>query len=328
MRRLTPNITDQWLEAETSVGFRTFYALHVRHLKRIVVIHGAADLVLSKVAQTYRERNTALVRWHSVHDPDTYTGVVVPHLETAWISAETFRLFSLPPGIAVESVPAGPDLIRDPEIAECQNRVKKCLAGALCALGEYELATRGTATDTEPLLRQWAHDWLDHAGSGNVPHDLHYFGTPLTPRGPHTAFVADEFKRLDTTMHLRGGCSTTNSDVLRRFGEMALMKGYQVCFYHDAFHPSRVDHLIIPELNLGITNATPPHEIPGGSTVIPVDTRFGRRHNMAEAESWWLVYQKLYSHAWLLMEEIGRMKQAASPRADADIAQITAQCTA
>jgi hypothetical protein len=96
--------------------------------------------------------------------------------------------------------------------------------------------------------------------------DLHFFGSPLTAHGP-TSFLESRFRQLQRTIHLEGPKSLSKHALIRRLGEIALMRGHSVEFYHDTLDPSLIDHLIVVDLALGITHQAAPHWLaPGASS--------------------------------------------------------------
>ena len=324
-----PNVIDCWLEAETAVGFRTFYSLHLRPLKKITVIHGSADRLLGQISKTFLDRGRQQIRWHSVYAPDLMTGLVVPALETGWVAADVVRHIEVPRTLVVESVQAGPDIAANPEIDQLHVRIKRCLSGALAALCEYDLLLPA-APRFDDVVREWVAEYLPdiRRETTSSPQDWHGFGTPLTAQGPDAELLSAEFHRLQRTIHLEGGSSLTHTQLVRRFGEQALMRGYKVRFYHDALDPSRIDHLIIPALGLGITNATAPHQVEGGHRIERILAGTPAPLSMEDTEYWWGVFQKLYTQAWRLMQQAADIKRGNTGEAAEDLAQLTAQCTA
>ncbi len=324
-----PNVVDCWLEAETAVGFRTFYSLHLRSLKKIKVIHGPADRLLGQISKTFLDRGRQHIRWHSVYAPDLMTGLVVPALETGWIAADVVRHIEVPRTLVVESVQAGHDMPLNPELDHLYLRIKRCLSGALAALSEYDLLMPA-GPRLDELVREWVAEYLPeirrHNGSG--PQDWHGFGTPLTALGPDAELLSAEFSRLQRTIHLEGGSSLTHTQLVRRFGEQALMRGYKVRFYHDALESSRIDHLVIPALSLGITNATAPHQVAGGHHIARILAGTRTSLGIEDTEYWWGVFQKLYTQAWRLMQQVADLKRATAGEAVQDLSKLTAQCTA
>lgn len=324
---MTSHITDQWLEAETALGFHAFYGLHIRGLQKLVVIQGPDSTVLQRIAQTYGERDVAMVRWHSIWNPAALTGVLLPRFETAWISAEIFRRLTVPPSVQVESLPAGPEAAFNPELAARQMRLKQCLAAAATALEEYELRAAGPEPDIESWICEWGARFLPRRTDGK-PSDIHSFGAPLTADGPHLAFLSQTFAQLDSTLHLTHGLPHVNSRLIRRLGEFALMRGYTVHFYHNALHPSRIDHVVVPDLSLGVTGASAPHDVPGGRVRWDIDTAFGRSWTVPDADEWWRVYQKMYVQAWCLMQEIRDLQRVSDPAMSLDAQRFVSRFTA
>ncbi len=322
---MTPQTSDAFLEAETALGYHTFYGLHLRGIKKLIVIHGPGHRILSRIAHTYEERGAHLSRWHSIYDPASLTGVVMPASETAWISGEIYGRVSIAPHIAVESLKAGPDLPYplSLEIHERQARIRRLLAGALTAYSEYEsLSLAKVNPDIEAFARHWRDKLLGRTTFAGHPLDIHSFGNPLTADGPHHHFMACQFSPLALTVHLVDGMPALNSRLIRRLGEMALVLGHTVHFFHDALDPSKINHIMFPDLAIGVTDATAPYAIPGGRQRLDTRTEFGRNRDVDEAEAWWTVYQKLYSQAWRLLDEIRRLRQSWAVPADADIERL------
>lgn len=328
---LTPQTSDAWLEAETALGYHAFYGLHLRGIKKLVVIHGPGHRILSRIAHTYQERGAHVTRWHSVYDPACLTGVTLPESGTAWISGEVYQRVSVAPHITVESLKAGPELPYplSLQIRERQTRIRRCLAGAATAHSEYESLC---LANVKPDIEAWARHWRDQLLGGTTfagyPLDIHSFGNPLTADGPHQDFIARQFSRLALTVHLVDGLPGLNSRLIRRLGEMALVLGHTVHFFHDALEPSQINHVIFPELDIGVTDATAPYAVPGGCQRLDTSTEFGRDWNVDEAEAWWTVYQKLYSQAWRLLDDIRRIRQSWAIPPDADIERLASWSTA
>jgi len=319
---------DQWLEAETALGFRSFYALHLRSVKRLTVFHGLAHPLLIHFAEMYQDKGADVIRWHSVHQANTLTGVIVPSEEIAWVSGEVYRPLRLPPTIIIDSIPVGPNVGISPDEVALKLRIKASLQGAFTALSEYSLLHEAASQGGEDQLHQWVQQFLDAPRPAGPASDAHFFGTPLTAQGPQCSFLAEKFRGLETTVHLHGDPSDMNARLIRRFGEIALLRGYPVHFYHDSLSPARIDHVIIPTLRLGFTNASPPHELPGGKHRTTVNPTAKTPPITAEGESWWQTYQRFYTHAWQLMEVLGALRDETTPVDPDALVAIMSRCTA
>ncbi len=316
--------TDFWLEAETALGFRTFYSSHLATVRRIVAIRGSSSLVLDSIAQTYTDQGRRAIRWHSVHHPDTLTGVVIPHRQTAWVAGELFATVSPPLGPILEWFSVGPKMASEPRLTEPKARLKKCLKGALTALEEAEADHED---GDRQLINSWVGQYLpprnQRPGRGQ-----HYFGCPLTSSGPQPAFLERRFSTLEITIHLSNKPLWTIAQSIRRFTEEALLRGYPAEIYHNTLEPSWIDHVVIPDIGLGITSARAPHQVSGGKVrawpyLVPAPAL---RND--ETEYWWEVYQKLYVQAWKIMESMREIQHQSQPQAPSELPRIVADCIA
>ena len=71
---------------------------------------------------------------------------------------------------------------------------------------------------------------------------------------------ADEiFSPLRKVHIIKGGPGTGKSTLLKRAAAAAESKGYEVERYYCSSDSHSLDGIVIPELNLGLTDGTPPH---------------------------------------------------------------------
>lgn len=320
-----PLSIDCWLEAETALGFRTFYAGHLSAVRRVVAIRGPSAPILDSIAKTYTDQGRRVVKWHAVHSRDGLRGVVVPQRQTAWVAEELFEQIPAAAGPEPERMIVGPNPPFDPRLAELKSRLRKCLAAALTALNEWESGFDAAAAWDRSLTDAWCARWLQSSKT-RPGRARHYFGSPLTPQGPDLSFLSQRFSRLETTVHLRGTPSASAGQALRRFGDQAILRGYSVDIYHDSLDPSRIDHLVVPELSLGLTHARPPHDLAEGRSALwPLGQSVLAN---PESERWWNVFQDLYVQSWHIMEDIQAVARQTLPACPAELSRIVKACTA
>lgn len=295
---MTVDIVDCWLEAETAFGFRTFYATHLSSAQTILVVPQISPLILNHIADCYTQPQDFVMRWHSVYDPTQYTGVSLPRQQLAWIAADLLPLLAPHPSLPLKGVHKPlPTTITDPPVRS-HDRIKRSLNAALTALREGE--TQDDAWSKIGPVDAWVDRYLA-PGQTHVARALHFFGSPLTPTGPDVTFLRQQFSPLHTTIHLPSLERERSAQFLRRFAEQALIKGYAVWIYHDALDPYLIDHLIVPKLSLGMTSARAPHLLTGGESAIWMGSRTALT---SSRESWWKLFQNMYTHAWQLMAEM------------------------
>ncbi len=85
-----------------------------------------------------------------------------------------------------------------------------------------------------------------------------YFIGANTSRG-FINYGDDIFADLHKLYVIKGGPGTGKSTFMRRLAKMACEKGYDVEYYYCSSDPSSLDGVVIPPLNIGITDGTPPH---------------------------------------------------------------------
>ncbi|MHB9145885.1 MAG: PRK06851 family protein [Symbiobacteriia bacterium] len=131
------------------------------------------------------------------------------------------------------------------------------------ALGVHWLNTK-----TEELLVEiFGPKRLNKPGS-----ERHLFASAITPEGPRhhlDTLVGPMAHRYIWT----GEPGTGKSTMIKKLADAAVQKGYQVELFHCPMDPKKVDHVLIPELNLALVKSIPPHTFPSrlGDGVIDTD---------------------------------------------------------
>ncbi|MGE5591929.1 MAG: PRK06851 family protein [Bacillota bacterium] len=122
--------------------------------------------------------------------------------------------------------------------------------------------------------------------------ERHLFGGAITPEGPMNfldSLVGPVTRRYIWT----GAPGTGKTPMIRKLAEAAVQKGYFVEFFHCPMNPSRVDHAVIPELNVALISSIEPHVYATrlGDVVIDTDAYTDQsllephREDMAAAEA-------------------------------------------
>lgn len=298
----TPPI-DEWLEAETARGFRSFYAAHLQTIRQVNVVNALHIPV--ELEEEMASRDIPWHRWHCVYHPADSVGLLVPQHHQAWLVASRVQYLPATLQSALNITPL-------PLVAYDETRFRRiqhCLAGALTALGECEALYHPIPqTVLHHLIEQWTTQYLPPARRPSGAWGPHFFGSPLTREGPHTEFLATRFSQLDTIIQILDAPPTTISRLIRRMGELALLHGIAPEWYHDGLNPDHIDHLVLPTVGVGVTHAQAPHwihPISGEKITWNLSTLSSvslPSHDMREP--WGIVFQHLYTQAWHLMAEI------------------------
>lgn len=84
------------------------------------------------------------------------------------------------------------------------------------------------------------------------------FATAITPDGP-VSHLETVVGHLSKRYIINGDDGTGKTTLVRRLLEAALARGYNVTAFHCALNPNLVDHLVIHDLSLAVTNNVEPH---------------------------------------------------------------------
>lgn len=88
--------------------------------------------------------------------------------------------------------------------------------------------------------------------------ERHLFASAITPEGPK--HYLDTLIGPVANRYIFGGSSGTGkSTMIRKLADAAVQKGYYVELFHCPMDPKKVDHVLIPELNLALVKSIPPH---------------------------------------------------------------------
>lgn len=87
-----------------------------------------------------------------------------------------------------------------------------------------------------------------------------YFAEGNTARGPISLFDSS-LQQLNRLYILKGGPGTGKSTMIRTLGQKFAQKGYDLWYIHCARDHDSLDGLIVPALQFGIVDGTPPHVI-------------------------------------------------------------------
>lgn len=94
--------------------------------------------------------------------------------------------------------------------------------------------------------------------AGLIPKERHLFASGITPKGPCNYFETI-FNGMNKRYILTGEPGTGKSTIVEKIYRTALQLGYDVEAYHCSLVPSKLEHLLIPELGVAIVTSSEPH---------------------------------------------------------------------
>jgi len=121
------------------------------------------------------------------------------------------------------------------------------------------------------LAEELVHEVLGSAPPRRRPGRVRpLFASAITPGGCRHG-MDTIFAPLSRRYVLCGPRGTGKGTIVRRLREEAVRRGYDVETFHCGLDPHREEHLVIPELGVGVTTGEPPHtscEPRGGDVVL------------------------------------------------------------
>ncbi|MGE5653456.1 MAG: hypothetical protein ACM3ZQ_04195, partial [Bacillota bacterium] len=108
----------------------------------------------------------------------------------------------------------------------------------------------------------------DQIPGGTKP-QRHLFASAISPQGP-VNFLDTVVDTMARRFVIKGDMGTGKSTLVKKVFEEAVSRGYYVEAYHCALTHERIEHLVIPELNVAVITSIVPHpfEPAAGDTVI------------------------------------------------------------
>ncbi|MCJ7687714.1 MAG: ATPase, partial [Clostridiaceae bacterium] len=101
------------------------------------------------------------------------------------------------------------------------------------------------------LLKESLKNSLFTTSPSNIGFDRHLFATAFTPNGIVTYIenLSSDFKNIYV---LKGGPGTGKTSVLQFLSDEALKRGFYVEIFHTPLIPEKIEHILIPDLNVAI----------------------------------------------------------------------------
>lgn len=260
---MSRRIYHRFAEALTPWGRRTFYSDVLAQSSLLLIMSGGtpqyvSDVLLGLLTALPTDR---FELYHSVCSPFLVCGALaldrrVAIFPSAMIDQDV--LGSLPTAVhrvSLESLPTPWPRI--------PHRASRMLALAKYAHDELEdlmapyVMAQSVASARQQLAGLIPHRSTLRSFSGKI---RHFFGGSLTPNG-WVDFLSEEFKNLGHRIYFQGTFGLDHSSLIRWAGEQVSLAGLDVDLYHCEWDSSRVDHVVAPDISLGVTLGLAPHAV-------------------------------------------------------------------
>ncbi|MEW5785566.1 MAG: PRK06851 family protein [Bacillota bacterium] len=269
--------------SNSAYGFYSFYDQIIEDdAARIFVIKGGPGVGKSTFMSNIARELLKLgydVEFHCCSaDTDSLDGIVIPRLNIACIDGTAPHVVDPKnPGAVDEIIHLGEYwneagmiahreaiLKANREISRLYRRAYRYLAAAKLFIDEVEDYYReNNALDTAGLDKL-ALRLTEEIFGGKVNETLqrrrerHLFATAITPDGP-VSYLETIVDRDYRRYIISGDDGTGKNELIARIKDAAFMHGYFVEVYHCALDPHKIDHVLIPQLNIAALNSVTPH---------------------------------------------------------------------
>lgn len=279
--------------SNTPRGFFSYYD-HILPYDRadwIIVLKGGPgtgkSTLMKRLADDWHELGLVVEQHHCSADPDSLDAVALPQIGVAILDGTHPHVIDPKyPGAVDEIVHLGefwdaPGIRRHrAEIARLKaasshayQRAYRYLAAARLVYDEIE-AIHTRAVDfgrlnqmTEDLIARH----LPARPAAPVPGPTRrLFASAITPRGP-VHFLGHLASEMSHRIVIQGAPGTGRSTLVEKVAQVASQRGLASECFHCPFDPLRVEHLVIPELDLALITSAPPHPWTGSALEV-IDT--------------------------------------------------------
>ena len=274
----------------TSLGFFSYYhhIISQREADRICIIKGGPGVgkstFMKRIGKEMEDRGFDVEYLHCSSDPGSLDGILIPQIMTAFIDGTAPHVVDPKnPGAVDEILNFGvfwdeagirahkDDIIKtNREIGYIFERAYRYLRAAH-TIYEGSAAIYRDAMITGKLNAFAAGligEIFSGASVGAVGRERKMFLSALTPEG----FVnyLDTVMTAERVYAFKGQLGTGEDRILEKIRAAAIERGYYVEGYYCALDPHRLEHLVIPGLDIGFTTANRYHDA-GIESAVSVD---------------------------------------------------------
>ncbi|OAT79977.1 PRK06851 family protein [Desulfotomaculum copahuensis] len=279
----------------TCRGFYSFYDYIIEpDATRIFVIKGGPGVgkstFMRKIGEEMLNRGYDVEYHCCSSDNGSLDGVVIPAIRVAMLDGTAPHVVDPKnPGAVDEIIHLGDYwdekglragkaqiLALNREVGRLFKRAYSYLAAANLFLEEVRGYYRDTgafnAGAFDRLSLELTHDIFNgKPRQTDNPRARHLFATANTPDGS-ISYLDTIVSHLKKRYIINGDDGTGKTTLVRRLLDAAMMRGFHVEAFHCALDPSRVEHLVVPALDVAVINAVEPHFYKPHNGDIVIDT--------------------------------------------------------
>jgi len=241
---------------------------------------------MKKISQELLERGFKVEHHHCSNDPGSLDGLVIPALKIALVDATAPHTIDPKyPGCIDEILNLGEYwdeqkiTANKAAIVSCTKEISKrfqrayrMLKAAKSVYDDWE-AANGEAMDYI-IANQKAAGLIERlftgittVGQGN---NRKLFASALTPVGP-VNYIESIVSGFSSRTIITGPPGTGKATLLEKVAATAITKGLDIESYYCPLDPLKIEHIIIPSLDVAITTSIPPHNQQNNSAATIID---------------------------------------------------------
>ncbi len=264
----------------TSLGFFSYYGsiISQEEAKRLIVIKGGPGVgkssFMKKIGEDMLQKGYDAEFLHCSSDNNSLDGIKIPELKIALIDGTSPHVVDpRSPGAVDEILNFGEfwdekgirvhkyEIIEtNKEIGRIFARAYKYLKGALCIYEDNAainaLALRkGEVNLLVDKLTEEIFSGIKTSAEEGIERSL--FASAITPDG--YCNYLDSILTCGRVYEFIGGLATVEGSILERIKSSAIKRGFFVESYYCAFTPSKLEHLVIPKLDVALTTSNKYH---------------------------------------------------------------------
>lgn len=268
-----PKKRDMFLGGNTSEGFFSFfdYLISQEDANRIICLKGGPGTgkssLMKKISFYFLTKGYNIEQFHCSSDDQSLDGILIKELKVAMVDGTAPHVTDPKnPGLVDEIVNLAVALDEKPllnhkseiislkkELSDSFNRAYTFFASSRNIYKDW-INLNHTAIDENSVAKfteSLKNIIFPESKVSMLGKERHLFATAFTPNGI-VSYTKNISEHLSTKYVLEGEPGLCKNDVLESIGKTAKNYGYFVEYFHNPLIPSKLEHIVIPQLDLGI----------------------------------------------------------------------------
>ncbi|WP_346961442.1 PRK06851 family protein [Clostridium sp.] len=272
---MTGKSTHYFLGGNTGKGFYSHfnYIVSQKDATRITCLKGGPgtgkSYLMKKIGKHYIDRGYNVEFHHCSSDSDSLDGILIKELNVAMVDGTSPHMIDpVTPGAVDDIVNMGICLKEENfknikfhilavnrEIGYSFRRAYRFFAAAKCIHDDWYTFNNNALNLYElNILKENLKNRILPNTFSSLGKKRHLFATGFTPKGVIT-YIHSIIKDMSSVYVLKGAPGTGKTLVLEYIADEATRRGLDVEILHTPLNPEKIEHLLIPELNVAIVTS-------------------------------------------------------------------------